>query len=313
MIMQTFLINMKDILLKRKIHVPASIKRKAYYREDPRTKKRMIPTGKTSMGKPIYYAQSTVKNIEERQKGKAEQSFKEEEMVANIEKMNVKNISSDDLIKIKKNKELLGRFIEANKNYIYDSMKDFISRVRDAAVESEDLYQEATQGVTYAINKYDPKHGVAGFRQYMRHAIRGAVSVAVKKKIDALSLEKMVAETGDIGLMQATSFGQTSTSETEKNLQNLFISGIRKKLEGKREKQIFDMLAQGAKQKEIAKKLKIAPSYVTKIKQNVIKPMWQRYFKSKEFTEVIIDFMKSIGEDINVDEFVKSLEEKTNE
>lgn len=348
---------MKLVFFKsKKIYVRSTGKKKAYYRVDPRTKKKgrpkkYIDVRKKSETKKLVFPvlpniikkkEVPVLKKEERQrlvsgewkekvlsspelarKNLTHEIWKEKAIAEHfhlnpkkrkeIEKRwasipetdkALNTISKSGISLLKKDAEMRKKFIVENQPFVFDTIKrvqlKFYPRWADAI-------QDGNEGFINAIDKFKISTSSSAFLQYVRRYIFGFAFKRIAKTLEkakkygkTLSLEETIKDpkkaekevtlADRIADFKWDPMRQAEEMEFKRNIEK-----IKKELAKNKAKKVFEYLAMGYRQVDIAGKLKMTPMGVNQIIQRDIKPVAVKYMAFKS-NRRLIRFLKSIME-----------------
>lgn len=217
--------------------------------------------------------------------------------VAEDAKLDIFEMKADDIKKLKRNKFLLGRFVQANGKFIGSVARQFFWKM-DRSETWDDLMQEGRLSLIRAARKAKPGFTPEQFRSYAYMAVRSGIRDAITAKIEEMTMGSIFdPESGELIEAAERIQGAGAPSQTSAEIDQMIHDDVVAKMrmqvpEGKKRK-IFDMLAAGHKRAEIARRLRVSKVYVTQEIDRSIKPIFAQYFKSEQFRRDMLDLVKA--------------------
>lgn len=205
--------------------------------------------------------------------------------VAGQSGLNMAKMTSKDIKRLKKNKQLRDKFVLENQAFVHGQLKGIRQYVKDY----DDLSQTANVGFLEAINRFDTKQSPKAFIDFARKYIKGYVYHDLsREKNKNLSTN---IKFGDEGIKEAEETIPSKSHEIEDVELKQIIDKMKDELKSPQAKKILDMMAKGYHKSEIAKKMKTSKANITQIVARRIKPVAEKYLMKSEKFSIFLDMI----------------------
>lgn len=197
-------------------------------------------------------------------------------------KIDLKNITNEDINKLKNNKSLRDKFIKENQAYVNKVVGNMISKVRS----KDDAVQDANVGFMDAINNFDLKKSPRAFGSYLKSYMIGNILKKIKKSMKTTNL--------NISIDQETPVDVPSPERAEPTEFNLNVQKMMNEIRSDKAKRVLKYMVAGYKKADIAKITKTSRANIVKLVNKYIKPVAEKYLiKSlawKEFMQTLEEY-----------------------
>lgn len=198
-------------------------------------------------------------------------------------KIDLKNITKEDISRLKNNKALRDKFIKDNQAYVNKTISSMISKIRS----KDDAIQDANLGFIEAINNFKLDKSPKAFGSYLKSYMVGNILKKIKKSMNTTNLNISIDDTPIEIKGKGTPEAELEKKEEPKEFSQT-VQKIMGEIRSDQAKRVFKYIVAGYKKSDIARITKTSRTNVGKLVNKYIKPVAKKYLvKSLSWQELM--------------------------